>query len=192
MTGSDRGGFRWRRVTEADFPLLGEWLAQPHVARWWNHEFSAAAVERDFGPAARGEEPSEDLLALLADGRPVALFQRCRLADYPDYLAELSSVTEVPDGTVTLDYLIGPPELTGQGLGPRLVRSAVTAVWTDHPGAPTVLIPVPRANRRSWRALEKAGLRRVGEGELEPDNPVDDRIHYLYRVDRAPSGGAVA
>lgn len=50
----------WRHVTQADFPLLGHWLKEPHVARWWNHETEPAAVERDFGPAARGEEPAED------------------------------------------------------------------------------------------------------------------------------------
>ncbi|MET7498778.1 hypothetical protein [Streptomyces microflavus] len=44
--------------------------------------------------------------------------------------------------------------------------------------------PFPRPNRASWRALEKAGLLRVAEGEMEPDNPVDDRAHYLYRIDR--------
>ncbi|MFG3252617.1 GNAT family N-acetyltransferase [Streptomyces sp. NPDC048172] len=173
----------WHRVTEDDFPLLRGWLAQPHVARWWNHEVSPEAVARDFGPAARGEEPSEDLLAHL-DGEPVGLLQRCRLADYPDYLAELTAVTDVPDGTMTIDYLIGTPELTGQGLGPRLIRSALTALWTDHPAAPSALVPVPTPNRRSWRALEKAGLRRVAEGDLEPDNPRDGRAHYIYRADR--------
>jgi aminoglycoside 6'-N-acetyltransferase len=32
--------------------------------------------------------------------------------------------------------------------------------------------------------LEKAGFRLVGEAELEPDNPVDDRRHVVYRLDR--------
>ncbi|GAA2073546.1 hypothetical protein GCM10009801_26930 [Streptomyces albiaxialis] len=173
----------WRRLTENDFPLLRDWLEQPHVARWWNHETSPEAVARDFGPAARGEEPSEDLLAHL-DGEPVGLVQRCRLADYPDYLAELAAVTDIPDGTMTLDYLIGYPALTGQGLGPRLLASALASLWTEHPSAPCVLVPVVVANRRSWRALEKTGLRRVAEGELEPDNPADGRAHYVYRADR--------
>ncbi|NUW44825.1 GNAT family N-acetyltransferase [Nonomuraea rhodomycinica] len=173
----------WRRVEERDFPLLGRWLAQPHVARWWNHETSPEAVERDFGPAARGEEPSEDLLVLL-DGRPLGLVQRCRLADYPRYAAELSGVVEVPGGAMSIDYLIGEPELTGRGLGPAMIRAVVAATWADHPGATAVVVPVVAANRASWRALEKAGLRRVGEGELEPDNPVDDPAHYVYRIDR--------
>ena len=178
----------WRRLQEADLPLLRSWLEQPHVARWWNHETSAEAVARDFGPAARGAEPSEDLLVLL-DGEPLGLVQRCRLADYPDYAAELAAVVSVPPGAVTIDYLIGEPAQVGRGLGPRMIEAIVRATWDDHPGAECVLVPVPAANRASWRALEKAGLRRVAEGELEPDNPVDDRLHYVYRDDRpdAPS-----
>ncbi|MFI6595843.1 GNAT family N-acetyltransferase [Nonomuraea sp. NPDC050536] len=173
----------WRRVVPGDFPLLRSWLEQPHVARWWNHETSPEAVERDFGPTARGEEPSEDLLALV-DGEPVGLVQRSRLADYPEYLAELSAIVPVSPGTVTIDYLIGAPERTGQGLGPLLIGAMLDRTWRDFPDAPCVLVPVSAANRPSWRALEKAGLRRVAEGELEPDNPVDDRAHYLYRIDR--------
>ncbi|MFJ7326071.1 GNAT family N-acetyltransferase [Streptomyces cyaneofuscatus] len=173
----------WRRLTEDDFPLLISWLEQPHVARWWNHETSVEAVRRDFGPAVRGEEPSEELLAHL-DGTPMGLLQRCGLADYPEYLVEIAALVDVPAGAMTIDYLIGEPQLVGRGLGPRMIRSAVQAIWDEHPGAPCVLVPVSAANRASWRALEKAGMRRVAEGELEPDNPVDGRAHYLYRVDR--------
>ncbi|GGO77586.1 GNAT family N-acetyltransferase [Nonomuraea cavernae] len=173
----------WRRLNERDFPMLREWLRQPHVARWWNHETSMEAVERDFGPATRGEEPSADLLALF-DGRPLGLVQRSRLADYPDYLDELASIVDVPEGTVTIDYLIGDPGQVGRGLGTAMIRSIVERTWAELPEATCLLVPVSAANRASWRALEKAGLRRVGVGDLEPDNPIDDPVHYLYRVDR--------
>lgn len=176
----------WRSVTPADFGLLSEWLAQPHVARWWNHETGPDAVERDFGPTARGEEPAEDLLALV-DGVPVGLVQRSRLADYPDYLAELAEIVEVPDGAVTIDYLVGDPGRVGQGLGTTLIAAMVERTWRDHPTAPAVVVPVVAANRASWRALEKAGGYRVGTGPMEPDNPVDDPEHHVYRFDR-PEG----
>ncbi|MFC0842776.1 GNAT family N-acetyltransferase [Streptomyces noboritoensis] len=178
----------WRRVAEADFVLLRQWLAQPHVARWWHHDTSEEAVARDFGPAARGQEPSEDFLVLV-DGVPAALVQRCRFDDYPDYLAELGRQTELPDAAVTIDYLIGDPARVGQGLGPGIIRAFVAATWTDHPDAPAVIVPVHAANRASWRALEKAGLRRIGTADLAPDNPDDDRAHYVYRIDR-PVGAA--
>jgi aminoglycoside 6'-N-acetyltransferase len=173
----------WRRLEERDFPLLRAWLERPHVARWWHHETSAEAVARDFGPAARGEEPCEDLLVLL-DGRPLGLLQRSRLADYPEDLAEFAAIVPVPDGALTIDYLIGDPVLVGRGLGPLMIRSLVEATWPEHPAAPAILVAVSAANRPSWRALEKAGLTRVGEGEMEPDNPIDDRAHVVYRIDR--------
>jgi aminoglycoside 6'-N-acetyltransferase len=173
----------WRHVTPDDFPLLARWLAAPHVARWWHHETSAEAVERDFGPSARREEPNEDLLAFL-DGAPLGLLQRSFLHDYPEYLTELASITAVPDGAMTIDYLIGNPADVGHGIGTNLIRSALQQLWTDHQDAECVIVAVHADNIGSWRALEKAGLARVGSGDVEPDNPIDDRRHHVYRVDR--------
>lgn len=173
----------WRRLHEDDFPLLAHWLEQPHVARWWHHETSPAAVARDFGPAARGEEPSEDLLVFL-DGQPFGMIQRCRLDDYPEYRDELAAATDVPAGTVTIDYLIGDHDHVGRGLGSRMIAAIVDATWTEDAAAPAIVVPVVAGNRASWRALEKAGLRRIGEADLEPDNPADGRLHYIYRIDR--------
>jgi aminoglycoside 6'-N-acetyltransferase len=173
----------WRTLTPADFPLLGRWLAEPHVARWWNHETAPAAVERDFGPTARGEEPAEDFLALL-DDEPVGLVQRSRLADYQEYLTEFESIVPVPPGAVTVDYLIGDPTRVGAGLGPRMITAMVARTWHDFPQTPAVLVAVVAANRASWRALEKSGATRVGTGPMEPDNPVDDPTHHVYRFER--------
>jgi aminoglycoside 6'-N-acetyltransferase len=173
----------FRRLTASDFALLRGWLANPHVARWWNHDTSPEGVARDFGPAARREEPSEDLLAL-DDGRPFGLVQRSRLADYPEYLAEFASIVDVPAGALTIDYLIGEPDRAGRGLGTAMIRAVVARSWNDHPRAPAVLVAVVAANVASWRALEKAGFALVGEGPMEPDNPVDDPLHRVYRLDR--------
>jgi aminoglycoside 6'-N-acetyltransferase len=179
-------GIDFRRLTTADFPLLQRWLGHPHVARWWNHETETEAIERDFGPTARGEEPAEDFVALL-DGRPVGVVQRCRLADYPEYLDDLAPVLDVPVEAMSVDYLIGEPADVGHGLGPRLIAAIVERTWADRLAASCVIVPVVAANRASWRALEKAGLRRVAEGSIKPDNPIDDPWHYVYRIDR-PAG----
>jgi aminoglycoside 6'-N-acetyltransferase len=170
----------WRRLAAEDFPLLGKWLANEHVARWWNHETSPEAVERDFGASARGEEPSEDWLALV-DGHPVGLVQRSRLVDYPEYLAEFAALVTVPGNAMTIDYLIGDPSQVGHGLGPRMIRSMVDLTWRDHADVTTILVAVTASNRASWRALEKAGATRIGMGDMAPDNPIDDSLHYVYR-----------
>jgi aminoglycoside 6'-N-acetyltransferase len=173
----------WRRLGPDDLTLLGAWLAEPGVARWWNHDASPAGVERDFGPSVRGEEAGEDLVVLL-DGRPVGLVQRSVIAAYAEDLGDFGALVEVPDGAVELDYLLGEPELRGRGLGSRVITAVVADTWTADPAAPAILVAVVAANTASWRALEKAGLRRVAEGPMEPDNPIDDPLHYVYRIDR--------
>lgn len=177
------GVLTWRSLAAADLPLLAEWLREPQVARWWNHGHTAEAVERNFGASVRGEEPGQDLVVSL-DGHPVGLLQRAVISDYPEDLAEFSAVVDVPDGAVELDYLIGDAALRGRGLGSRMIALAVRSAWSDYPTAPAVLVAVVAANIASWRALEKAGLRRIAQGPMEPDNPVDDPLHYVYRVDR--------
>jgi len=85
----------WRPLASDDLPVLCEWLREPQVARWWNHDATAAVVDRDFGPSVRGEEPGEDLVALL-DGRPVGLLQRSVIADYPEDLVEFAALVGCP------------------------------------------------------------------------------------------------
>ena len=181
------GALSFRRVIRADFPLLASWLAEPHVARWWNHEFSPEAVERDFGPVADGDESSEDHLVLLGD-RPIGLIQYSRYEDYPAYVEELSPLLSVPDGAVAIDYLIGDPELTGQGLGAAMIASFADHIWSVNPQASCIIVPVSSANQASWGALLRAGFRVVARGDLEPDNPIDEPSHEILRLDR-PAGG---
>ena len=175
----------FRRVERADFPLLARWLATPPVRRWWCHEWSPEAVERDFGPTADGLEPNEDWLALV-DGEPVGLVQRSLVSAYEENLRQFSSLVEVPPAAVTLDYLLGDPTRLGQGIGSAMIAAMVDRTWRDFPDAPAVLVAVVAANTASWRALDKAGFRRVAEGDLVPDNPVDDPLHYILRLDRPP------
>jgi aminoglycoside 6'-N-acetyltransferase len=184
MTASiDGGALEWRRLAADDLPLLARWLADPGVARWWNHDSSPEGVERDFGPSVRGDEPGEDLVVSL-DGRAVGLVQRAVISDYPEDLAEFTDLVEVPGGAVELDYLVGEPDLRGRGLGPRIIAAVVDDTWTAHPAAPAVLVAVAATNVASWRALEKAGLRRVAGGPMTPESPADGALHHVYRVDR--------
>lgn len=181
----------FRQVVPDDFGMVARWLAHPHVSRWWNHEFTAEAVERDFGPTARGEEPAEDLLAF-ENGVPFALAQRARWHDYPEERDPLSTYLEIPPTAMTIDYLIGELTEVRRGRGTALVAALVADTWSAHPAAETLIVPVSAGNVASWRVLAKIGFARVAEADLEPDNPIDPPLHYVYRLDRPANGSAPA
>ena len=178
----------FRPLRRADFPLLGAWLAQPHVARWWNHQTSPRALEADFGAGIDGTDRAELFIALV-DAQPAGFVQRYRFADNPGYMADVAAIVAAPGAALSIDFFIGDPALLRRGLGAAMIRAAVQAIWRDYPPAPSILVPVNAANQASWRTLARAGLTRAGAGPLEPDNPVDGRLHYVYRIDR-PAAGA--
>jgi aminoglycoside 6'-N-acetyltransferase len=171
------------RLRRDDFPLLARWLAEPTVARWWDHESTAEALENDFGACIDGTEPTQVFLARI-DERPFGLIQRYAIADYPEYVEELSTICPTPHFALGIDYLIGEADCRGRGLGAAMIAACVADSWAAYPDASAVVVAMHQANTASWRAVERAGFRRIAEGELTPDNPIDNRDHYLYQLDR--------
>jgi aminoglycoside 6'-N-acetyltransferase len=180
---ADVSSFSFRHLTRADFALLGSWLAQPHVARWWNHDSSPHAVEADFGAVIDRLDPADVFIVSLGT-RPIGLLQRYTFADNPGYIADLAHLIDAPGAALSIDYLMGEPDLLGRGVGSAMIRTAVEAIWRDHPHAPSVIVPVSSANVASWRALERAGFTLAATGWLTPDNPIDDGDHRVYRIER--------
>ena len=182
-TSGDVALFTFRRLTRDDFAALGAWLAAPHVREWWNHDPSPAALEDDFGEAIDGAEPAEDWIVEL-DGRPIGLVQYSRFADYPDYVAEMAPIYPVGGGVASIDYLVGEVDAVGRGVGTVMIVAFVAFVWSHDPTTMSLVVPVNSANERSWRALLGAGFRLVARGEMDPDNPIHDRMHEVLRIDR--------
>ena len=182
------GPVTFRPLRRADFGLLARWLEEPAVARWWAHGTTPEAVEADFGPSVDGRDGTQVWLALTG-GRPFGLVQRYRIADEPEYLDELAPVVDVPPRALSIDYLIGEPDVRGGGAGTAMLRAFVADSWAAYPDADAVLVPVAAGNVASWRALEKAGFTRVAEGPLTPDNPIDPPDHVVYLL-RRPSVAA--
>lgn len=177
---------QFRRTTREDLPLIQTWLQNLHVARFWNHDTSAASVERDFAGSFEGTEPCEDFI-VLHQQTPIGLIQRYLFAEYPEFRTEMQTLVDVPEGALSIDYFIGETRHTGKGLGTAMIRQMVEKSWDDHQTSTTVIVPVAVANPASWRALLAAGFTQVATGHLKPDNPIDDGQHHVFRIDR-PSG----
>ena len=144
--------YDFRAVTEADLPMLSAWLAEPHVAEWWNDGPGAALAEIVVAMESDSTEP----LVVELDGRPIAYVQ-----SYDPHLEDDHPYQDQPFGTLGIDVTIGVPELVGIGHGSRLVRAFVEILFEE--GCPRVIIDPHPGNGRAIRAYEKAGFRRLGE-----------------------------
>ena len=69
-----------------------------------------------------------------------------------------------------------------------MIDGLVEETWASHAGVQLVVAAVQQANRRSWRALEKVGFRRVWAGEIVSDDPSDEGPNYVYVRQRSGPG----
>ncbi len=158
-------------LREEDLPLVRGWLEREHVRRWWSDD-----LEESLGGYQRaidGLDPSEHYLIVL-DGRPVGMIETYLVSDHPEWEA----IVQVGEGVAGVDLLIGEPELVGRGLGPQVLGAFVREVVFAQSGTHACVAAVEEANRRSWRAFEKAGFRHVRVVEE------DGVPHRLLRLDR--------
>ena len=168
----------FRPVTRDDYEMLLRWRNEPLAQRWWG-SMSKEQMEAEYGRHIDGDETTQFFIAA-EDGRDFGMIERYLIADHPDWDRQV----QVP-AAAGLDYLIGESDLIGRGLGPRMIDAAVDEIFATFPRVDSVAVGVLIENRRSWRALEKAGFTRLREQFLESDEPVDRGPGYLYVRSRA-------
>jgi aminoglycoside 6'-N-acetyltransferase len=154
-----------------DLPLLRDWLERPHVREWWRDSLDESIAE--YEQAMAGLDPSDHYL-IVSEGRPIGMIETYLVSDHPDWEA----IVQVGEGVAGVDLLIGEEELTGHGLGPRILDAFVNRVVFANPAIQSAVAAVDEGNRRSWRAFEKAGFRHVRDLEEK------GRPHRLMRLDR--------
>jgi aminoglycoside 6'-N-acetyltransferase len=181
---ADASRISFRRMARADLPALTTWLNTPHVYEWWGEISGAgwlggpgaaaatvAMVEAEYADSVDGRETTEHYVIEI-DGEPVGMIQTYRLADEPDYAAEIGEST---DGTGGVDLLIGDPAAIGHGLGPQVIDAFVRTVIFSAADLHRVVAGPDARNARSIRTFEKAGFRPVRDALV-------DHGHHAERV----------
>jgi aminoglycoside 6'-N-acetyltransferase len=142
-----------RPMTEDDLPLVVDWLARPHVDRWWHEAFDLAEVREKYLPRLAGDEPTF-MLTVLADGAPIGLAQWYRWDDWP----QDRDTYRVGHGELGIDYAIGEPGSCGRGLGTAMIGRLLDLLRADHDGSVAVVVTPESDNTASRRVLEKNGF----------------------------------
>ena len=158
----------FRPLARGDLADLVGWMHAPHAARWFPGDLDLAAAERKYGPRIDGTSPTRVHVAMVG-GRASGFAQHYQLRDYPGAQAACGGID-----AIGIDYLIGEAGLTGHGLGPQLIWAyLLQVVFPAWPAARLVAASPQTANRRSVRALQKAGFTRArviaGERDGRPE-----------------------
>lgn len=138
--------YRFRPVTEADMPMLADWLATPEVARW----FEEGPAYVDTLRAHLTDWRISMRIVLLGD-TPIAYLQHYRVHAWEDH-----PLGFLPDGARGLDTFIGQSGLMRQGHGPAYMRAIAQALFDE--GVPALGIDPHPENRAAIRAYAKAGF----------------------------------
>lgn len=152
--------FTFRPLTEADLPLLRDWLQRPHVAAWWGEAESVAELRENFlaGDTTRG------FIAHHA-GEPVGFVQSYVVLGSGDGWWE----EETDAGARGTDQFLANAHQLNQGLGRAMVRAFVERLFED-PAVTVVQTDPAPGNARAIRCYEAAGFQAVGE-VATPDGP---------------------
>jgi aminoglycoside 6'-N-acetyltransferase len=139
----------FRRVAEADLPLLRMWRARPHVTRWWGPPEAEPEAETMTDPRIR-------MWIVEYEGRPFAYAQ-----DYDVHGWSPHPFSHLPPGSRGIDQYIGEPDMLGRGHGQAFVRVHCDSLFAA--GAPAIGTDPHPDNARARRAYEKAGFTSTGE-----------------------------
>jgi len=133
---------------EADLPLLERWLRSSHVVQWWGTP--------DQHLTALAKRPSGTHAIITADGSPAGYLCWQRLSSSE---LEVAGLSDLPEGLVDIDILVGEPGLLGCGIGPRALVLLLAKLHGD--GVGFAGLGTSASNSVAIRAFEKAGFRLV-------------------------------
>jgi aminoglycoside 6'-N-acetyltransferase len=167
-----------RPMTEADLPLMVDWLKQPHVATWFHEDTPTPdAVEEKYLPRIRGESPTKMFISCIGD-RAIGMVQAYSIDDYPEYAEAIGR----PEHAVGLDLFIGDQTQIGKGMGTKVLEAMGSRIVPDTFPDAEVMVASPSVNNpASIQAFVNAGFEKGSivnvPGETEPEQIVSLQLN---------------
>ncbi len=156
----------FRPLQIVDFQLFADWLARPHVQRWWPEPATIEHVSKEYGDCTRGNFTTR--VYVVEDGtRPIGIIQAFWLDDFPDH-SHLFPMRNA----VSIDYLIGEEDYVGRGVGAKMISQFIESVVKDiYPKASGIATSAEVENHASLGTLRKCGFTpgEVIAGEFGPE-----------------------
>lgn len=151
--------YRFVPVTRADYPMLRDWLSEPHIGGWWGDpETEIALIDEEI-------DGGDCKMHVVHADRPFAFVQ-----DWDVHLAGVPQFAAMPKGTRGIDTFLGDPAYLGRGHARGFVRAYARRLRDA--GVPCVVTDPDPANARAVAAYRAAGFRGDAVVPSEDGDPV--------------------
>lgn len=156
--------FEFRPLSDADLPLLADWLARPHLQEWWRDgEITIESIREKYLPNIIGDDVRPFIV--YSDNFPFGYIQYYDASKgNPDWWPDKPG-----EGVVGIDQFIADESLLNKGIGTRMISQFVQHLMNDLSITEIRVDPGPD-NLRAIRCYEKVGFRTAGE-IITPDGP---------------------
>lgn len=154
----------FRPLAPPDLPLLRKWLLRPHVAEWWDRDWTLRQLREHYLDHAGEPRATRAWIAIYGPER-IGFIQRYGVMGSGEGWWE----DEADPGAVGIDLFLADGHCLGQGLGSAMIRAFVAMLFEDEAVTVVQTDPSPE-NRRAIAAYRKAGFREAGLVRT-PDGP---------------------
>ena len=155
----------FRPLRRSDFPHLQKWLSAPHVAAWWNEPADIASIEAKYGPVIDGREPIY-VYVIQNAGVAIGWIPWYRWSDFRAHAVRLGADL----CAAGIDLAIGELEMTGRGLGPKVIREFGERHIFVNDDVCAIVADPATDNSRSVRAFRNASFEIVRSVRLEGES----------------------
>jgi RimJ/RimL family protein N-acetyltransferase len=164
----------FKKITDADLPILLTWFKEPHVQKWWPIP-TQDEVLAHFLKRIR----SKDTFGYLAqlDGNPIGYIQYYYL-DTSEAKTGAHLPVELPETSVGTDQFIGDPNYLYKGYGTQFIKAFIDYLRIIEPQVTTIIVDPEPTNTAAIRCYEKVGFKRV----TEYDTPYGRALLMRYDV----------
>ena len=153
-------------VTPEHYPLLHQWLTEPHLQEWWGDPDEELGFIRDM---VEGRDTTRPFL-IAVDDVPVGYIQYWFIGHHQNeqWIKDHPWLAELPSETIGLDLSIGCPDKLSKGIGSTALAAFASTLREQ--GHASIIIDPDADNARAIRAYTKAGFRPVPHLEGRTDD----------------------
>ena len=157
----------FKKLSEADFPLLLRWLEKSHVKAWWDQEilWTRKLIQEKYANYVEGYKNENGrnkpiyAYVIYVNDVPVGYIQYYDVQDFANEYQDV--IQKFSEKCASFDWYIGEEEYLGKGLGKKILECFLDEhIFQNFDNCCVVS---EKINKAALRVYEKCGFKVIDE-----------------------------